>query len=263
MKFSFIPVLIFLVFIQPFNAHSNSPHDQQEAMAFLKANMSSKDLKHLPDSFLLEHIQYAFEAKDQVVWGNEIPKEIFFNYVLPYSNVDETRESWRKVFYERFIKIAKNSPNISQAVKILNKVAFKDLKVSYSPDKRPKANQSPYESIKAHYASCTGLSILLIDVLRSVGIPARLVGIPMWPDGSGNHTWVEIWDHGWKHIGASEDTPFNQAWFTPKASELKSTHVLHRIYAVSFQKTNQIFPMRWAQRNKEISAIDVTSEYLK
>ncbi len=243
-------------------AYSSSVQDQQEAMAFLKANMSTKDSRNLSDKFLLEHVQVAFQAKDQVAWGKEIPKEIFFNNVLPYANVDETRESWRKDFYERFIQIAKDSPTISQAVKTLNKVVFEELKVSYNPEKRPKANQSPYESIQAHYASCTGLSILLIDALRSVGIPARLVGIAMWPDQSGNHTWVEIWDQGWKHIGAGEQTELNNAWFTKKASQIDPQKDNH-IYAVSFKRTTEYFPMRWAQRNKHISAVDVTSEYLK
>ena len=49
---------------------------------------------------------------------------------------------------------------------------FEKLDVVYST-KRPKADQSPGESIKAGLASCTGLSILLISACRSVGIPAR------------------------------------------------------------------------------------------
>ena len=30
------------------------------------------------------------------------------------------------------------------------------------------------------YASCTGVSIVYIDALRSIGIPARLAGTPAW-----------------------------------------------------------------------------------
>ncbi len=35
---------------------------------------------------------------------------------------------------------------------------------------------SPFQVIAAGFASCTGLSIFLIDALRSVGVPARLAG---------------------------------------------------------------------------------------
>ncbi len=260
-KFKFVAAFLFFFLIFSFNAYSSAFQNQQEAMAFLKANMSAKDLRNLSDNFLLENIQLAYQAKEQIVWGDQIPKDIFLNDVLPYANVDETREFWRGDFYKRFIQVAKDSSSISEAVKKLNKIVFEELKVSYNSEKRPKANQSPSESMKVHYASCTGLSILLIDALRSVAIPARLVGIPMWPDGSGNHTWVEIWDGEWKYIGAAEPTELNQTWFTKKASEInpKNDH----IFAVSFKKTRQFFPMRWAQRNKNISAIDVTDRYIK
>ena len=60
------------------------------------------------------------------------------------------------------------------------------------------------ESMETGLASCTGLSILLIDACRSVGVPARFVGTPLWADGSGNHSWVEIWDGGWHFVGAAE-----------------------------------------------------------
>lgn len=39
--------------------------------------------------------------------------------------------------------------------------------------------------IAAGYASCTGLSIFLVDALRSVGIPARVAGITKLSGGLG------------------------------------------------------------------------------
>jgi hypothetical protein len=35
-------------------------------------------------------------------------------------------------------------------------------------------------------ASCSGLSILLAGACRAVGVPARIVGTPMWSNGHGN-----------------------------------------------------------------------------
>ena len=175
--------------------------------------------------------------------GKDIPQEIFLNDVLPYATLNEHRDQWREDFHQRFIKIARDSKTIDQAVEVLNKYVFSTLQVSYSADKRPKPDQSPYESIQAHYASCTGLSILLTDALRSVGIPARIAAIAMWPDESGNHTWVEVWDGQWRYVGAAESTSLDNAWFTKKASQADAQHP---IYASSFKKTSQSFPMRWA-----------------
>merc|ERR1712072_1226485 len=53
----------------------------------------------------------------------------------------------------------------------------------------------PMSVIDYGYASCTGLSILLVDALRSVGVPARIAGTPAWHGNvsDGNHNWVEVW----------------------------------------------------------------------
>ena len=52
----------------------------------------------------------------------------------------------------------------------------------------------PMSTMVFGYASCTGISILYVDALRSVGIPARLVGTPAWhgKENDGNHNWVEV-----------------------------------------------------------------------
>ena len=231
---------------------------EREGMAFLIANMPGRDLVALKANFLIEDVSLAYQVMDETPWGKSVPQDIFLNNILPYASLNERRDNWRQDFHQRFIKIAKTSKTIDQAVKVLNKYVFDILQVSYSATKRPKPDQSPYESTQAHYASCTGLSILLVDALRSVGIPARIAAIAMWPDESGNHTWVEIWDGKWHYIGAAEPTPLDHAWFTAKASH---TDIRHPIYATSFKKTSLKFPLRWAPSLNFIPAVDVTQQY--
>jgi len=242
--------------------HATHPLEVSK-MSFVIANMPTRDLKTLRYDFLLENLQWARWALSQVSWKG-IPQEIFFNYVVPYASLNERRDNWRKDFCQRFIGIAKESRTIREAAQKLNSIAFKELNVAYDAQKRPKPDQSPHESMEASYASCTGLSILLVDVLRSVAIPARIVLIPEWVDGSGNHTWVEVWENQkWYYIGAAEPGEFNETWFTEKASQTDSTDPEHRIYAASFKKTGLSMPMVWEKSIDDIWAIDVTSRYLK
>lgn len=233
---------------------------EREGVAFLIANMPLKDLRTLKAGFLVENVRLAYQGMTEVSWGKDIPKEIFLNEILPYASINERRDKWRKDFHERFIKIAQQSQDVDQAVKALNKYVFNDVKVAYHATKRPKPDQSPYESMKAHYASCTGLSVLLVDALRSVGIPARIAGITLWADESGNHTWVEIWDGKWRYVGAAESSDLDHTWFSQKTS---STDYEHRIYATSFKKTGLFFPMVWARHLKTVPATDVTEKYLQ
>lgn len=237
--------------------------EEREGVYFLIANMPARDLVSLRADFIVENVRLAYQAWKETPWGNRVPQDIFLNDVLPYASLNERRDDWRRDFHQRFLKKAKESGSIELAVTTLNKVAFEELKVSYHPSKRPKPDQSPYESMRARYASCTGLSILLVDVLRSVGIPARVTGIPRWSDESGNHTWVEIWDGKWHYIGAAEPTELDQTWFTTKAAETNPTFPKNRIYATSFKQTGLSFPMVWAPHLNFVPAVDVTDRYKK
>jgi hypothetical protein len=243
------------------DAIREAPAEQREAVGFLVANMPERDLKGLGKDYLLANVRYAHLAREATPWGAKIPKELFFEYVLPYASVNERRDDWRKDFYDRFLAVAKESPTPGEAVKRLNVEVFKTFNVAYHPTKRPKPDQSPYESIQAGYASCTGLSILLIDACRAVGIPARLVGTPMWTNQSGNHTWVEVWDREWSFVGACEPSKLNEGWFVGQAAKADESKPQHRIYATAFKPSETNFPMVWRRNDRSVPAEDVTRRY--
>ena len=236
--------------------------EHRKGLRFLIENMLERDLKKLDAKFLIENVAYAYKARKEMPWGKSIPEEIFLNDVLPYFNIDETREPWRKEFYQMCVPIVKDCQTAAEAGQRLNEQLFKKVNVRYST-KRKKANQSPGESIEQGLASCTGLSILLVDACRSVGVPARLVGIPRWPNKRGNHTWVEIWDNKWNFTGACEANPkgLNHTWFERDAALAKKDSRMNAIYAVSFKKTDTRFPMVWARGRDVVYAVNVTDHY--
>ena len=238
------------------------PDAQREGMEFLIANMPERDLTTLNAEFLLENVKYAYEALEKAPWGKDIPREVFLNDLLPFANVNERRDQWRRDFYMRFSPFVKGCTNASLAAARLNQKVFPAISVHYSTQ-RPKADQSPYESIEAGMASCTGLSILLVDACRAVGIPARFAGTPLWTNLSGNHSWVEVWDKGWNFAGAAEASgdKLNQAWFAGRATTAQRDHPLHAIYAVSFKKTPLLFPLSWNPQVDYVHAVNVTDRY--
>ena len=238
------------------------PVAQREGLQFLLENMPRRDLQSLSASFLLENLALAYESREQSPWGKQIPDEIFLNDVLPFSNINEKREDWRKRLYEICAPIVKNCRTPGEAAQQLNKKLFGIVKVKYSTQ-RQKADQSPSESMASGLASCTGLSILLVDACRSVGVPARMAGVPNWSDNRGNHTWVEVWDQRWHFTGAAEPDShgLDHAWFQPDAAKADKNSREHAIYAVSFKKTPLSFPMVWARDLDYISAVNVTDAY--
>jgi len=238
------------------------PRRQQEGMEFLVAFMPVPDLQSLSAEFLLQHVDYAYRAWQEAAWSESISKDIFLNNILPYSNITETRESWRKDFYDRFHAIVKDSKTPGEAAVKLNQEIFKLTNVKYSTG-RKRPDQSPSETINSGLASCSGLSVMLIDACRSVGIPARFVGTPMWSNMSGNHSWVEVWNDGWHFTGACEPAgdALDRGWFLGRAAQADRNSQMHAIYAVSYRPTKQLFPVGWAPEKDWVWAVNVTDRY--
>ncbi len=240
------------------------PAIQRVGMTFLIDNMPERDLRSLSASVLLENVELAYRARAEAPWGRLLPNEVFLNDVLPYANLDESRDPWRKELRAICLPIIEGCKTPAEAARKLNATLFGKVKVRYSTG-RKRANQSPKESMASGLASCSGLSILLADACRSVGIPARVVGTPLWANKSGNHTWVEVWDGRWHFTGAAEQDPqgLDRGWFVHNASQARADDRLHAIYAASFRRTGTPFPLAWAPDTKDVFAENVTARYVK
>lgn len=234
------------------------------AARFLVEHMPSKDRESLSAEFLGTHLDLAFRARAEFPWAAQVPEEIFLNDVLPYAVFDETREPWRGEFLELGRELVKGAKSGSEAAQALNRGLFHRINVHYNTG-RKRPNQSPSESRALSKATCTGLSIILVDACRAVGIPARAVGTPMWTNERGNHTWVEIWDGDWHFTGADEPDPagLNRGWFVGDASKAKADVPRYSIYATSWKREGTHFPMVWARASQEVAAVNVTARYAR
>lgn len=245
-------------------ALADVPEKQRESMRFLVAHMPDNDLKSLTADYLLENVRLAHQAFENAPWREAVPREVFLNDVLPYASINEKRDDWRRDFSERFAPLIEGAKSPGQAAALLNQKVFPLVKVRYSTG-RKKADQSALETIETGTASCTGLSVLLIDACRAVGVPARFVGTPLWADGSGNHSWVEVWDEGWHFTGAAEPSgdKLDDAWFIGRASAAKRDDPRHAVYASSFRRTPRHFPLVWDIANETVPAVNVTDRYTR
>lgn len=218
-------------------ALDEAPKEQKEGMAFIVAYMPKQDLTELKADFLLENSHYAYEARNKYPWCAALPDSVFFNEVLPYANISEDRDSWRKDFYQRFAKYAEGKDDMLDAIMEIARNIKAETGVEYNT-KRSRVDISPFQAIKEQMATCTGLSILLTDAYRSVGIPSRIAGTAMWTNYRGNHTWSEVLvNDEWYFIEYYPDT-LNKSWFLADAGKADPENKLHWIYAASYKKTS-------------------------
>ncbi len=244
------------------NALRQVPAVQREGLQFLLENMPPRDLQTLTADFLLENLALAYKAREEAPWAKRLPTAVFLDDILPYASLTERRDNWRKRLNGISAPLVKDCKSPSEAAQVLNQKLFSLLNVRYSTQRR-RADQGPFETMDSGIATCTGLAILLVDACRSVGVPARVVGTPLWANNSGNHTWVEVWDGDWHFMGAAEPDPngLDRGWFVGNAAQALKDDPQHAIYASSFQKTGLSFPMVWTRRADYVSAVNVTERY--
>ncbi|MCX7798790.1 MAG: hypothetical protein N2109_00425 [Fimbriimonadales bacterium] len=243
-------------------AWRSCPEPLRGDLRFLLLNMPVRDLRTLSGERLLENVALAPEALERAPWRDRVPESVFRNAVLPYAHVTEARDDWRRLLRDRYQSKALEIGDPLRVALWMNENLFADFGVKYHPTKRRAPDQCVTETLRLRYASCTGLSILLANALRSVAVPARLVGVYQWHDRSGNHTWVEVWDgERWRSLGAAEPGPPDQTWFREKAARANAAKRESAVWAVWFERGKHTFPVSWRKDAWDIPAVNVTREY--
>lgn len=243
-------------------ALEQSEKKQKEAAAFLISYMPEKDLKILSADFILDQVQGAWRAREEFEWCRNLPDSIFLNEVLPYYSLDENRDNWRDDFYTRFAPYVEDCSNIYEAIDSVNMNIMEEIGVEYNT-KRSVVNISPFQAIEEQMATCTGLSFLLVDAFRSVGIPARIAGTPLWTNMRGNHSWVEVWIDGEWYFTEYYPDALNKSWFLADAGKADPEKPVHWIYAASYKPAETHYPLIWDRDSKEVHAVNVTDRYIR
>ena len=195
--------------------------EQSEALKFLYAFMPLSDLADYNGDFFLGNVNISLKARKEMVWGKDIPEEIFLHYVLPYRVNNENLDSFRIAYYDELRKRV-NGKDIREAALEINHWCHE--KVNYhGSDIRTSA---PMSTILSTRGRCGEESTFTVAALRTVGIPARQVYTPRWAHTDDNHAWVEIWSGGeWYYMGACEpEATLDYGWFTEPARRAMLVH---------------------------------------
>ena len=240
----------------------STPEAERADMEYLIINMMDSDRETMPLELLAENVHYAHLVREKYAWAQALPEDVYQRDVLPHHVVDEVRDSWRKELYELFSPYVDSCTTMYEAICAVNANIPRVTGVDYNT-KREKTNQSPRESMRQGMASCTGLSILLVDAYRSVGIPARFAGTASWHDNRGNHSWTEVWlDGEWRVTEYYFPSALDHLWFMADASKAKADDRTYAIYATRFGTANDWFPMVWADGDVEGRSVDELPKFI-
>jgi len=278
---------------QPFQAA------QAEALDYLRENMFPFDKPNadtlFEDGLAVPTAQIALTARTKFEWAASVPKQVWQDAVLPYAVVNEARTDWRKLLWDHvspIVATAANSSSLADIFYLVNTKLWSTLgsfsgtkSIVFRSEQTPLI-YDPMSTMLYGYASCTGISLLLVDALRTVGVPARLVGTPAWhgEQKNGNHNWVEVWlginstiagagtsGDGWAFIegapaggGEKLDSPCDK-WFCNPAH---FNHSGTKVFSTKFDRTTTAgsaaddhYPMAWDLANHDIMGEDRSDLY--
>jgi hypothetical protein len=258
-----------------------------EALSSLVQNMPCTDIfnkQNVSGNFLVDHVIYRMQIRHRR-WHGLIDWTMFLDAILPYATLTEPRDGFdvNKILGPYMEKLlTSNSISLREAIIQLNLHAwsFTSPPIVFKAAPPNKVNAySVQQVIQAKQASCTGESVFLVAAMRSVGIPARIAGVPHWnkgpdacPDGDssppcGNHNWVEAFDgNDWVFVDQNSglDT-VNQAWFFPSLTNQLPGNgdKQHMIYASSWLRQSSLYfhLVFDSEHEKDVHAIDRTEWY--
>ena len=185
-----------------------------------KASRKEEDVKHIKADFLIRHIDLSFEHLYKYTWLEDIPFDMFLEYILPYRFENERLDLWR------------DSLHISP--KALKELAFKDntmysiSKIGTNLTLSESQTNIGYQSISTLfnyniYSDCH--HIALKDNFRSrvSSLPATIDFIPHYANRNGYHYWNTIVS------SENRDTEVRGAMERKAAKIFRKTYSRHNI----------------------------------
>ena len=225
---------------------------ESQALQFLYQYMPLGDSVDYSENYFRECIDYAFQAKEEMPWGPDIPEREFKHFVLPVRVNNEGLDRFRATYYEELRGRVGNLSLYDAALEV-NHWCHEHVNYKGS-DSRTSA---PMATIKTSWGRCGEESTLLVTALRTVCIPARQVYTPRWAHCDDNHAWVEAWVDGeWHFMGACEPEPtLDLGWFNEPASRALLLHT--RVFG------DYDGPEEVISRTKNYTEINVIDNYAK
>ena len=133
-----------------------------------------RDIENISAKFLIENIEYAFKAWE-LPWAKKYTFQQFCNYILPYKSGKQYPNAWRKYFFNELKPFRDSIGNVTDAVLVCTKLNsyFKTEKyigsgfIYYAPN----VLSTPEAYKLKLYGNCVSMSNLVLDMMRSIGIP--------------------------------------------------------------------------------------------
>lgn len=153
----------------------------------VKRVITVPDLTTMTASTFYDNLTVAFEARDGIPWGKDIPAADFVEYVLPARITEEPLQPGaRRHLYNALAPIARKMKTPEEFLQFANRVWAGSFQFQMTPFE----DQSTLGRLHSHTGRCEDCVNAVGDMCKAVGIPAFHLSTPAWAKANDNHTWI-------------------------------------------------------------------------
>jgi hypothetical protein len=168
------------------------PPDRRAEAVWLMNSMPHLDRLEMTRAVLLEHIEYAHIGA--TAFRYRAPDSLFRDYILTYRISDEPVTAWRKLLYDRFAPLVRESETPADAARIVNRWLAGNVRSVkrgfFGPVKSPELVLSSGSGTNEEIA------VLAAAILKSLGVPSRRVKVPWLGAQDNDASWLEVYSEG-------------------------------------------------------------------
>lgn len=221
-------------------------------MKYLYTTMPYSDIGNYDFETILDFATHGVFLWTRGQFKENLPEDIFLNYVLHHRVNEEEISPCRSFFYHQ-LKDRIRGLSMKEAILEVNYWCCEEATYQTTDDR----TMAAIDVYKRAYGRCGEESTYAVNALRSIGIPARQVYAPKWSHCDDNHAWVEVYCEGqWYFLGACEpEEILNKGWFTSAASRAMLIH--SRWFDFEEAKEEQI------EKEGMVTMLNQTSRYAK
>lgn len=171
--------------------------------------------------FLIANIDDAFYVWRTMPWCKSISFDDFCEYILPYRCIDTYSLSARKFFLNKYKPMLDSMKDTKDCFKVADAIT-KDVNVWFSENvnmtiRYPYLSPTKFSDLlKGRFGNCLQTNALKVTILRSLGIPTALDGIPNWGNNNSSH-------YCYKVIDPPHDTI--RSFITNRNLNIKTQHI--------------------------------------
>lgn len=216
------------------------------------------DSKVITADYLIENIDLAFQAWLEHPWSRHLPKEVFYEYVLPYRIGNEPLENWRKAYYESYRPVLDSlyrGSDVIKAADCISRELEKDHFYYIKDYDLP--HLGAFFLMKHKMGTCVESSDYPIYILRSLGIPITTDYFLFSPQFAGLHIWNALIDT----TGKSLPYVFYNYGITRDFVDQRKKGKVYRVTYSLQKEADHVFDPQLDYHFQDKFSKDVTHEY--